>query len=80
MSDITPDDAVKLADKNAKFNGTVLGKYKGQDISLHKGRFGRYIKFGDKNIRIPKTVDLDSLDYNEAIKVLQTNPSKKRRK
>lgn len=78
--DITCEDATALADRNAKFSGTVLGQYHEQDISLHKGRFGPYIKFGTRNIKIPKTTDLDNLGYTDAVKIIKASEKTTKKK
>lgn len=80
LFDISDEDAIKLVDQNAKFNGSVLGQYEGQDISLHKGRFGAYIKIGEKNIRIPKGADFDNFGCAEALKLIRSGWNKKSKK
>ena len=53
-----------------------LGSYNGNPILLMNGRFGHYLKCGDKNYRIPKSLDVSSLDENEALKLIEESEKK----
>jgi DNA topoisomerase-1 len=64
---ILPEEAVQLVDQTPKSAGRILGQYKGKDVSLHKGRFGLYIKFDGKNIKAPKDIDIETISYDEVI-------------
>jgi DNA topoisomerase-1 len=48
----------------------VIGEYNGQELSVNVGRFGPYIKLGDRFISIPKGEDLYSIELERAIQLL----------
>jgi len=60
IENLTLEDALKLF----KLPRTV-GQYKGLDIVAMKGRFGPFIKFGDKNYSLPRGVDPVSVSLEE---------------
>ena len=54
---ITLDQAIELLEYPKK-----LGEYKNMDILLNKGKYGKYIKYNDKNYNLPEgKIDLDSI-------------------
>ncbi|MCH3923386.1 MAG: type I DNA topoisomerase [Bacteroidales bacterium] len=52
ISTITLQEALSLFDLPR-----TLGEYKQKDVIVSVGRFGAYIKWGDKNVSLPKTLD-----------------------
>jgi DNA topoisomerase I len=48
------------------------------DVKILKGRWGPYIAFGKKNVRIPKDTDPESLSYDDCVKLAANAPDKKR--
>ncbi len=48
----------------------TLGEYKGYELVVNSGRYGPYIKFGDKFASLPKGVDPLSIDLNEASRIV----------
>lgn len=68
---ITLEDALKLF----KLPRNV-GKYKDIDIIAMKGRFGPYIKYGDRNFSLPRGVDPLSVTAEECGNVIETNLNK----
>ena len=69
------EKAVALLDsssKGAKSTGEVLGKHPKTDdeIKKMKGRYGPYIKYGKKNIALPKGTDAESLTLEDALKII----------
>lgn len=52
ISTITLQEALSLFDLPR-----TLGEYKQKDVIVSIGRFGAYIKWGDKNVSLPKTLD-----------------------
>jgi DNA topoisomerase I len=66
--DITLDQAMELLNKSGM--GKSLGSYKGEDVTAHKGKFGPYLKFGKKNIKIPKGLELDSITLEKAQEII----------
>ncbi len=52
ISTITLEEALSLFDLPR-----TLGEYKEKEVTVNTGRFGAYIKWGDKNISLPKPLD-----------------------
>ncbi len=50
-------------------DGAVLGSYNGQNITLHNGRYGYYLKWSGKNYRMRK--DADSISFDEAVQEIE---------
>ena len=48
-----------------------LGSYEGVDVQVFKGRYGPYIKYGDKNISLPRGADPMRLGLEECIPLVQ---------
>lgn len=45
----------------------ALGQYKGDDVEVNNGRFGPYVRYGEKFVSLPKGVDPLSVELDEAI-------------
>lgn len=71
IESITLDDALKLF----RLPRTV-GQYEGIDIIATKGRFGPYIKYGDKNMSLPRGTDPASVTLEQCIGIIQKDASK----
>ena len=65
---LTLEDALKLF----RLPRTV-GSFEGEDVIATKGRFGPYIKHGDKMISLPKGVDPLKVTLEECIKLIETD-------
>lgn len=68
-------ELLSQAGKGAKRGSTVLkelGKHpkSGDEIQVLTGRYGPYIKFGKKNISLPKGVEVDSFTLDQAVKLI----------
>jgi len=48
-----------------------LGEYNGEDIIVNNGRFGPYVKYGDKYVSIPKVVDPMRIEMEDAIQYIK---------
>ena len=48
-----------------------LGVYKGEDLIVNNGRFGPYVKFGDKFISLPKGLDPMRVEIEDAIELVK---------
>ncbi len=49
----------------------ILGVYKGEELSINSGRFGPYIKYGDKKfVSLPRGADPMSTTKEEALKLV----------
>ena len=63
---ITLAEALKLLEFPRR-----IGQYEGVDIMVFKGRFGPYIKYGDKNVSLPRGKDPQRISLEECIKLVQ---------
>ena len=55
----------------------TVGQHNGIDIICTKGRFGPYIKYGDKNISLPRGTDPMTVDTDTCIKLIEDSLNKK---
>lgn len=72
IESITLEEALKLFELPR-----TVGQYEGIDIICTKGRFGPYIKYGDKNISLPRGTDPLKIDLETCIKLVEESASKK---
>lgn len=68
IESITLDEALKLFELPRK-----VGNYENTDIICTKGRFGPYIKYGNKNISLPKSKDPLSITMEECIELINSS-------
>lgn len=71
IENITLEDALKLF----RLPRTV-GQYEGIDIIAQKGRFGPYIKFGDRNVTLPRGTDPVQVSLETCISVIEADRAK----
>ncbi len=67
---LTLEEALKLLEFPRR-----VGSYEGVDIVVLKGRFGPYIKYGDKNISLPRGADPLRISQEECAKLVQESLS-----
>ncbi len=72
IESITLEEALKLFDLPR-----TVGQYNGTDIICTKGRFGPYMKYGDKNISLPRGADPLKVDLATCIKLIEDSLNKK---
>ena len=72
IESITLEEALKLFELPR-----TVGQYKGIDIVCTKGRFGPYIKYGEKNISLPRGTDPLKVDLETCIKLIDESENKK---
>ena len=63
---LTLEEALKLLEFPRR-----VGTYEGVEIQVLKGRFGPYIKYGDKNISLPRGADPLRISQEECAKLVQ---------
>ena len=68
IESITLEEALKLFELPR-----TVGQYQGIDIICTKGRYGPYIKYGDKNISLPRGTDPLKIDLDSCIKLIDNN-------
>ena len=72
IESITLEEALKLFELPR-----TVGQHGGIDIICTKGRFGPYIKYGDKNISLPRGTDPLKVDLETCIKLIEDSLNKK---
>jgi DNA topoisomerase-1 len=63
---LTLEDALRLLEFPRR-----VGNYEGIDIQVLKGRFGPYLKYGDKNISLPRGADPLRISPEECIQLVK---------
>ncbi|MGY6562357.1 MAG: type I DNA topoisomerase [Luteibaculaceae bacterium] len=76
---ITLDEAVELIKNKREDEANKLIKSfdKNPDVQVLNGRWGPYIKYGKKNLKIPKDVDAESLTLEKIEAIAKAEPEKK---
>ena len=72
IESITLEEALKLFELPR-----TVGQYSGIDIICTKGRFGPYIKYGDKNVSLPRGTDPLKVDYDTCVSIIEDSLNKK---
>ena len=72
IESITLEEALKLFDLPRN-----VGQHNGIDIICTKGRFGPYIKYGDKNVSLPRGTDPLKIDMESCIRLIEDSLNKK---
>lgn len=63
--------------RNASSNNIILTYSENADVQVVKGQYGPYIKFGKKNVKIPKELDPATLSYEKCVELAEAAPEKK---
>ena len=71
MESITLEEALKLF-----LLPRTVGSYKDIDIIATKGRFGPYLKYGDKNISLPRSAKAESITLEKCIELIDAADNK----
>ena len=71
IESITLEEALKLFELPR-----TVGQLNGIDIICTKGRFGPYIKYGDKNVSMPRGTDPLKIDLDSCIKLIEDSMNK----
>ena len=71
IESITLEEALKLFELPR-----TVGQHEGIDIICTKGRFGPYIKYGDKNISLPRGTDPLKVDLDTCVKLIEDSLNK----
>ena len=72
IESITLEEALKLFELPR-----TVGQHEGIDIICTKGRFGPYIKYGDKNISLPRGSDPLKVDLATCVQLINDSLNKK---
>ena len=78
--DITFDEAVELIEAKRKSDAEkfIKGFEENENVQVLNGRWGPYIKFEKKNVKIPKDKEPAELTYQECFELAEKTPDKKR--
>ncbi|MBS0000563.1 MAG: type I DNA topoisomerase [Cyclobacteriaceae bacterium] len=78
---IREEEAIELINVNRKTEAEKLIKKfdEDKDVSVLKGKYGPYIKFGKKNVKIPRGKEPASLTFDECVELAEKTPAKKGR-
>ena len=71
IESITLEDALKLFSLPR-----TVGQYEGTDIIATKGRFGPYLKYGDRNISLPRGTDPVKVTLEQCIDIISKSAEK----
>lgn len=63
-------EVIEKKDKQTELVGKVLATKDGKDITLAYGRYGMYIKYDEKNFRIPKGVAATEITAEQALDIV----------
>lgn len=72
IESITLEEALRLFELPR-----TVGQHNGIDIVCTKGRFGPYIKYGDRNVSLPKGTDPMKIDLETCVKIIEESSQKK---
>ncbi len=78
--EITYDEAIELIEAKRKADAEkfIKGFDENPNVQVLNGRWGPYIKFEKKNVKIPKDKEPTSLTYEECVELAEKTPDKKR--
>ncbi len=72
IESITLEEALKLFELPR-----TVGQHEGIDIICTKGRFGPYMKYGDRNVSLPRGTDPLKIDLETCVKLIEDSMNKK---
>ena len=71
IENITLEEALKLF-----LLPRTAGVYEGVPVVIHKGKFGPYLKYGDRNVSLPRNVDPMRITLEECIPLIAADQAK----
>jgi len=69
-----------IAEKKEFDANRIIKTFDGTDIQVLRGRYGPYITDGNKNARMPKDREPESLTQEECVELIAAAPERKRGK
>ena len=66
---ITLEEALKLFELPR-----TVGEYEGVPVVATKGRFGPYLKYGERNVKLPRQADPLKIKLEECVRLIQETP------
>lgn len=67
---------ILLAEAKSRTSGRELGTHEDKPITVRKGRFGPYVKWGRINATLPSSMEMDTVTLEEAITLVQEKAAK----
>ena len=77
FGEVTLDKVVALITQDRSDAPVSLGDHEGRPVLIANGRYGAYLKWGDENFRLPRSVDTSSLTLDDAIGFIRTQSEQK---
>ena len=77
FGEVTLDKVVAMISNTKSEAPASLGEHEGRPVLLAHGRYGAYLKWGDENFRLPRSVDTSSLTLDDAIGFIRTQREQK---
>jgi DNA topoisomerase-1 len=69
-----------IEEKRKEISSSIIKTFEGHpDVTILKGRYGPYIKFGNKNLKIPKGKNPEELTYDDCLEISNKAAHKKRK-
>ena len=65
-----------LAEAKSRTSGREVGTHEDKPVTVRKGRFGPYIKWGKINATLPSGSDMDTITLEEAIALIEAKAAK----
>ncbi len=65
-----------LAESKTRTSGRELGEHEGKPVTVRKGRFGPYAKWGKINATLPKDSEMDTITLEEAVALIVAKAAK----
>ena len=78
---ITEERSIELIEQKRKIESESIIKTfdNDPDVKVLKGRYGPYVKFGKKNLKIPRDKIPEDLTYDECLELSKNAPAKKKK-
>ena len=69
-----------IEEKRKEESNSIIKTFEGYpEVRVLKGRYGPYVKFGKKNLKIPKGKNPEDLTYEDCVELSEKSPAKKRK-
>ena len=65
-----------LAEAKSRTSGRELGSHEDKPVTVRKGRFGPYVKWGKINATLPSGSEMDAVTLEEAIALVEEKAAK----
>lgn len=78
---ISEQRAIELIEQKRKSESEKIIKTfeENDDVKVLRGKYGPYVKFGKKNVKIPKNKEPENLSYEECVELAEKTPVKRKK-